>query len=59
MIFLEFLVVLLNELADDGGAIGDGLWREILLGANTPNDFVIGQQHALENPMFAHEVLVG
>src|SRR5437868_14515102 len=51
-------MVVLDELADDSGAIGDCLGRKILIGTNAANDFVVCQKHALQNPVLAHEVFI-
>jgi len=54
VIFFQFLVIVLNELADDGSALNHRLRWEILIRVNTTNNFVIRKQHALQNPMLAH-----
>jgi hypothetical protein len=52
-------MVVLDELADDRGAICNRLGRKIAFVADAADYFVITQQDALQNAVLAHQVLVG
>src|SRR5438132_6252963 len=58
MIFFQFLVVVLNESADDVGRLRHGLWWKIFVRVDALIDLVITKHHALQDAMFAHQVFI-
>ncbi len=55
-IFLELLVIILNEVANNSRAVRQSFWREILLCIDTPQHFAVNQKHALQNAVLPHQI---
>ena len=52
-------MILLDEFANDGGAVGDCVRGKVVARPDAANDFVIGQEDALEDAVLAHQVFIG
>ena len=59
MVFLQFLVVVLNKALDDARRRCSPPRVKFFIGLNAPEGFVIDQQHAVKYAVFAHQIFIG
>lgn len=56
IVFLELLVIVLDEVPNDVRAVPDGLRRDVLARCDAPDRLVVHQHDALQHAMLAHQV---
>ncbi len=52
-------MVVLNKRANDFGRVDYGLKRKVFFGIDPANDLVVHQEHAFQDSVLAHQVLIG
>ena len=56
-VLLQFLVIILDEIANDLRRFGDRLRRQIFVRVHATERLAVNEQDALQHAMFAHQVL--